>query len=559
MFGNDSLPSRIYSYGAKVPVENLERVNDQMYGAHKYRNALVEVERKRRDQVEALLVRLSPELAETETKIAAELKALEAVRTRIDQASASARKKVYPEGAKEEAKISREKVKGLRVTRKELRTALFASESWKKESESIELEAKASNKKLRSECGLYWGTYLHIEGTMGNARSGAPPRFHRWDWDGNLGVQLQGGLSVKDALGGSDMRIRIDRVPDEAYLPGGRKLRKTKVHFRVGSDEKGCPIFAVVPIVLHRPLPHDADIKWAHLIRRRIGTHSEWRMQFVLSRAAGWVKTDLATDGAAGIDVGWRMLPDRSMRVARWTGSDGEDGELTLPADWLSEMRKTEDIQSIRDGLFNEAKAALVERLAAVTIHQGLREDAQTIVHWKSAARLAYLAIRWRTERFPGDEEALAALEAWRKRDKHLLEYGANLRDQLQRRREDIYRNFAAQMRRKYKTAFVEKLDLRDFHVLPKSEEKQADGAVREHTRDACLSFLFQCLKESMSEIVFKDPKNTTKLHFDCGNLEEFDRKELFHTCSHCGVLSDQDLNAAKNLLSGRMDPVPVS
>lgn len=577
MFGHVSLPSRIYSYGARVPhglkhnppFEGFQRVEEQMRLAHQYRNKLVEIELGRRKQVDEALLRLSPALVEVEKKIAGEDARLGAARDLILQASAEARKKVIPKEAADLVKAYRESLKALRGQRKELRKALFASPEWKIEQEKSDTWAETERKRLRAESGLFWGSYLHVEQSMSGIRSGAPPKFHRWEGDGHLAVQLQGGLSIPDAFSCKDTRIRIEPVPEEAWLKcpkeltpeeakkQGRKLRKTKVWFRTGSDKNGAPIWAVIPIVLHRPMPSDAQIKWAHFIRRRIGTHCEWQVHFVLARAQGWARPDCAKDGSVGIDVGWRMRPDESLRVAFWKGSDGKEDELVLPADWLGEMARVRRIQSHRDVMFDEIRPLFATWLNANTVPDWLKEACGTLPQWKSQARLAAVVIRWREARFQGDEEQFQALEAWRKRDKHLLEFGANLRDQLQGRREHIYRNFAAQMRRAYKTAFIENLDLRDFHVLPEAEEASPDGALREHVRDACLSLLLQCIKESMTETIAVPAKDTTRKCNACGSIEIWDHKILEHTCSKCGVKADQDKNASENILGGESKPEP--
>lgn len=148
-----------------------------------------------------------------------------------------------------------------------------------------------------------------------------------------------------------------------------------------------------------------------------------------------------------------------------------------------------------------------------------------------------------------GDDAIYDELEAWRRRDKHLYEFEANLRDQLQNRREDIYRVFAATMRRRYRAAIIEKLDLRDFHVLPDPDQTPENDAIREHTRDACLSVLIRSIKESMAKTVQAPPEYTTMNCHVCGSIEDFDHAILVHRCMACGSEWDQDRNAAINLL----------
>jgi hypothetical protein len=458
-------------------------------------------------------------------------------------------------------------------------------------------------------CGLFWGTYLVVEASCKKAHKGAPPKFRRWDGHGKVAVQIQKGMSVM-SLAGDDTRLRLRRgdevVPrsrrlvadrercatggapchrhvrgrraggrcpgDESDIDRGvggtvdRRLGDAVVSLRIGSDGRK-PIFARVPIRFHRPLPPSASVLWAWLTVTRLGSHESWRMQFVLSDVPA--QADRAVTGAVGIDVGWRMIgqapreistgdagrfdqkrgaepPERRLRVASWLGTDGASGELSLSAGWLDQMRKVEDIRSIRDQGFDAAKARLVSFLASGMSPAWLQAATLKLALWKSAGRLAGLAVLWR--RHPGDGAEFDALEAWRKRDLHLLDYEANLRDQIQGSRLDHYRKFAAAMRRRYGSIYVEKLDLRDFHAIPEAEEAPVDGALKEHVRDAALSILLGCLKESGSITV--KAAWTTKTCGLCGHDNEWeDQSPLVLTCEGCGAAWDQDVNARGNIL----------
>ncbi|MBI3413186.1 MAG: IS200/IS605 family element transposase accessory protein TnpB [Candidatus Aenigmarchaeota archaeon] len=50
-------------------------------------------------------------------------------------------------------------------------------------------------------------------------------------------------------------------------------------------------------------------------------------------------------------------------------------------------------------------------------------------------------------------------------------------------------------------------------------------------------------------KIVFVDPKNTTKMCSNCGELVEKELSERVHNCPSCGLSIDRDLNAARNIL----------
>jgi hypothetical protein len=555
MFGHKSLPSRIFSFGGNPALTNADRIDQQMFAAHRYRNLLVETEQKRREKVDAALRELSPKLFAVEKKIEETEAQLEEQRAAIkrDHVMLMLRAANDP---KKVGKVSvlKKELKKLYAERKKIRTKLFASRTWKAHQKETDAWAKEEDHRNRDAGDYYWGTYLQVDQSMSSRRSGAPPRFMRWNGDGHLAVQIQNGMSVAEALSGEDPRlqIKLGRVEVDgsrtAQTGIKRKLGNAVCRFRIGTDENREPIFADIPFTMHRPLPDEAQIKWVHLIRRRISTKSEWRLQFVVSQKV-WEKPDRAQDGTVGLHLGWRLSDQGDLRVAVWAGSDGQTGELELPADWLGEMKRTEDIRSIRDQNFNDAKKSLSQWLAQYKTKSWVKEDTESIAQWKSAARLAALTLRWRDKRVPKDGEIFTILEEWRKRDKHLYEFEANLRDQLIGRRDSLYRNFAAELRRKYRTAKIKLVDRRKAHELPKPEEQPKEHGMKAHARDACLSRLVCCLKESMAETLEISPKELGRVHQACGSLQEPDPSKAMHTCRDCGEPYDQDENTAKLLL----------
>jgi len=55
--------------------------------------------------------------------------------------------------------------------------------------------------------------------------------------------------------------------------------------------------------------------------------------------------------------------------------------------------------------------------------------------------------------------------------------------------------------------------------------------------------------EEAGCNVVFVDPKNTTKMCSDCGTLVDKELCERIHNCPECSLSIDRDLNAAKNIL----------
>lgn len=554
---------RIYSYGASAPTEGLDLVMEQMRLAHVYRNKLVELERARRVRVNDTIQQLCPRLDQLTTIITAKEEEIETIRTAIKSRNTEKRKRgtSLPE-ERAQIKTIKAELSALREELKTVKAEAFKSEVWNQAQVVINAWQKTEEKRLRSECGLYWGTYLTVEQSMGNARKGAPPEFRRWTWDSKLAVQLQKGRSVGAIWSGVSNQLRVTSAG-----------RESVAHFRVGSDESGKPIWCQVPFVLHRPIPSDCAIKWCYLLRRRIGTHDHWRLQFVLTRPS-WDPGDRATSGRVGIDLGWRIVPT-GLRVAYCVDYLGQEESLIIPRERLERWHKCESLQSIRDLLFN----AMRTRLSAWKKDQNCPEwfqEATKFLHlWKSQGQLASLVLRWRENRFVGDglplsdnAEMLQTLsitnqehygrpvgiyeiaEAWRKKDKHLYNWQAHQRENNTAWRDDFYRVFAARMRRTYQTVKVEDCDWQKLMRQTEAEEDPRSEIIKLYQRIAAPGRLREILRETVSDLRECPTPNTTKIHFDCGNFSgQEDRSILIHTCKVCGLSFDQDRNAALNLL----------
>lgn len=566
MFGNKSKPSRIYSFGAKEPTVNLDIVLDQMRKGHQYRNKLVELERNRRKLVEDTIAKMYPRLAELTKLIEDAERRLEEVRANIKASNSKMRKKQPSNEDRGNATEIKKELKVLQAERKTLRKQAFNSEEWKEFQTSLNATSVAMSKKARAESELYWGTYLAVECTMSGCRSGAPPKFQRYQDEGRVCVQTTGGMSVQTFLTGNSKLVSI--APEEAG-------KLVDVLFRVGSTETGKPIFATVPTYISRELPADAKIKWAYLHRTKIGTQYEWKLQLVLSKD-DWDREDWSGEGEVGIDVGWRLV-ETGLRVAYWVGSDGEKGELVIPHDVIGRWRHCAELRSTQDTHFNIMRTILCEWIKqSGAIPEWLKEETTGLAQWKSPERLARVVEKWRDNRFDGDNQLhelaeslrktlhlqpehygtptgmFDLMEAWRKKWKHLYNWERSQDVKATRYRQHLYRNFAAMLCRKYRTAHVEKLNLKAMQEYKPVEQEAEPQAVREYRKIAGCSYLLQFIREAMQLCVQHEPANTTAACHACGELTKFPNpEELMHTCQSCGEVFDQDENAARNLLSG--------
>jgi hypothetical protein len=594
MFGHDSLPSQVIKYGAKPPTLNAHLVFDELYQMHKYRNKLVELELDRRKKSDAIVAELRPQLAAAEAAAANADQRLTEALSAASKKNAEARSKIVTEAEKSAIAEIRKERKAAFDQRKLIRAEAFASRDVRVKLDEIEVAHRAAEKVAYAECGLYWGNKLIVAQSCSTLRKGAPPRFQRFDPNGRIAVQVQGGLPTRDAMDGAGTLVQIDPPSCRKDIEWGRRAGcRSVVRFRIGSEADRRPIWAEFPVTLHRPLPDNADIKWAYMVRRRIATHDYWSLQLVVSRAGGFAKPECSKAGEVGIDVGWR-LTDAGLRVAYWVGSDGEEGELVLPTSDLSRWTKPEEIQSVRDTHFNgaietlaccrdgekipdypaeharwvakhrgknavEQRNLLTEKLAWDAVRlilplsnppEWFSERVKEIRKWKAHAKLAALVLFWRDNRFPGDAVMFDALEQWRKRDRHLYEWQENQRRKTLAWRKETYRCFAAMLRRKYKVAVIEDCNWAQLQKNAEVDENQKPGGAKANMRVASVGSLLEIVRQAM-ETVSVDAKNTSRIHAQCGQPSgEPNPALLFHTCQNCDVMYDQDRNAAANLLA---------
>lgn len=605
MYGNESAAqSRIYTYGAKPPHLNADLADNQIMLARRYRRALIEVELQRRREVDTTLREMFPRLAEIETEIEAAETRLGELREDVKRRNAAARRKVATPEDKAAIADARTRLKELRTERTEARKEAFGGDAWKERQAAINAESYAFAKRVYAHfgaAGLYWGSMLPIMQAASSYRTGAPPQLRSRDDDrgDRIAVQCAKGLSVEDALACRGTTFQLDPPPE-----GGRW---TTARLRIGSEGRS-PIWCEARVSLDRPMPEGAKIKWAYLARRRIGSRIEWQLQLVLSSddPGAFGPHDRASSGTVAIDANWRLV-EGGLRVAYWVGDDGDEGELVLPRDQVDRWGYCERLQAISDRHFDGMRETLARWIGGdpkppewlsdhvdfllANLHRAkpkerpirereiaafatlidswgdarenpdwLNAVAKSLRQWRSHDRLATLCVDWRDRRFPGDDAMLDVLEEWRKRDRHLHDWSASQRVKLVRwRDENVYRNFSAMLRRKYKLAVIEDANWRDAAALPLPEEKETDAerASRVYRRVASVGRLLQTVREHMGETLRVKSADTTQRCADCGHVGGIEAAHLVVCCPECGRIEDQDRRACRNMLEAVRGPVP--
>ena len=521
---------RVYQYGCRPPTSGEAEAVEQMFRRNRFWNALVEIEQLHQASVERVI-------SETEPNLGGLLAAAQA------------------DGGKPAWDAYRK-----------LRKAAFAEPAVKDKLGELDAERKERVKAAQAASELYWCNYDDVVASYQTARRRPGDlRFHAWARArGKVSVRYQTGLPVAGAFG-DDTRFQLQPVPETAYTSPvrgeRRRLARSVARIRIGSDERRAPIWLELPVVLHRAIPAGSMVRSVSVTRERIGANwpegrvgSAWRWQLNVCVSVPDADPRSGARGSVALDVGWRRVPD-GLRVAAWRNQQGQAGELVLPQRWIDQMARVDDLRSLRDQHFNLARAALAGWLKDQgEVPDWLKLRAATLRQWRSPARLASMFLTWRSERFGGDSGAFPALEAWWQRDRHLYQYEANLRDQLQTERRERYRVFSAGLMARYDEIRLEQFDLRNVADLSR-EAKDLALPARHQRVLASVSILrlaieHAALREGVTVTKLPAARTTATCH-GCGSLERFDQAaELVHRCGACGLVWDQDDNAAINLLA---------
>lgn len=562
MFDNPSQSCRIYAYKARKATTNAESVTNQMVMAHRYRNRLVEIERNRREGVEMAIREAVPLIADLTIRAEAATAETERLINEMKKNNAIRRTKSATPGERAALSAAKTNQRDLWKQLRDARKIAFADPEVKAVIELPSTRAGELIKEARGEFsknGLYWGSYIRVEQGMMGARTGAPPKFYRWEGEGSISIQIQKGMDWSEAIAAMDTRFRIVIRPISPHAdPESRRSRETPMAdawIRIGSDDHKKPIWAIVPFRLHRRPPEGTRIKWVVLMRKIIGCQESWELQLTLEREE-WEKPDNAAHGVAGLDVNWRLTPD-GLRVAYLVGDDGSVKTLHVPMEIVEEIRKAESLQSIRDRNFDEHREKMAVWMdSRKTLPEWVTERFARLRAWKSCERLCSAIWHWKDRHFEGDEEIFLIMEAWRKQDRHLHDWQDHQRTKTIRKRDEIYRRFAAILRRHYHTIAIEDTNWSDLAKLPGPDEPSQAG-MREYARIAAVGRLLQIVKEAVAEVVKIVAKNTTRECHGCGFVNTFDAANLFHACTGCGLLWDQDDNAARMLLKRAIEGRP--
>lgn len=616
------MPVKNYSFGASAPTSNRNKVLEQMWLAHRYRNKLVELELNRRKKVQAILASLSPGYAAAAQDVAAAEQAVEDLYAELKRQRSLARKRLQasPELAEQIAAAKRARAEAYAAHKAAQKDAFQILESLRKPHMQAAEEAVAADpgrngsapatrkrhvrseylrrlvaagvddgqeeferlqKEARANNGLYWGTYLIVEDAASKFGSGPPPRFKAWGGrvvngeivrhnGGTVAVQLMGGLKVSDAIGGSDTRLRLE-IPCEEELAQRGKSRGERsegtMWIRVGSEGRA-PIWCIVPVRFHRPLPQNGVIRWAYLECRVVCEVEQWSVRLTVESEE---PAPAKNENTTAVHLGYRKMQDSSLRVATILGPDGAEKTVSLSAELCESQQLRDHLQGVRDEKLNAITQRLAAWIRGRQVPEWLAES--NVGQIQSQAKLRAIVDYWREHRFDGDEELWESPpeglsrkdlhdwhkhrseylpESWRKQDKHLQAWIDNSAKKVIAKRNLLYREVVAELAKECGEAVAMRVNWKEIAENPEPDAKSpAVRNVNRQARFGAVGVLMQYLREKFgARLIEVSPENLTATCNACGSKESFDRLQLMHCCRSCGETWDQDANAVRNMLA---------
>jgi len=639
------VPTRIYSYRCLPPIIEADRVEQQFQLGHQYRNALVEVERRLRDRLREVQLKdsivgdLLRCYEDADAAVSDAYDDLRAAKSGVADPDLSAERDQLAI-AKELRAVFSEELRAAKAERTEQLVPGYTAVR-----EKAFTERKTARRDFIDR-GLRTGTYDRVENSIKQAvkTTRRPLHFERYDGTGSIGTQLIGassgvrtaidpsaagirGMTVNELLSCQDPRLRLGAPgaadahprPEVASVAWsdvsklGRNLRRhaarTYVDLRIGSNTDRSPIFARFPVTLHRPLPKDAVIKWAYVVRKRVGRHYEWRFQVTIESEMFRACPVAIGEGTCAIDLGWRRLFDSEgnqvgLRVGYVVDETGREREILAPDRLVSGMAKVDDLAAIRDKEFDAVRDRLVEWLRDRETPEWMKDRIAGLAQWRAPRKLQALVDAWtgtdwsawraaravgkkcnpsdfrsKMNRIDGDTAIISSLQAWARQDRHLQNWQEHQRDRLIAHRRETWRVVAAELTGRYATILIENgINQNESMALPEIDgwERPApeDGDPSDGRDQRRMSRL-AAPGELRAEIIKAAPKRGARVEAKeavdstrectwCSSVESFDAAAAIeHTCSSCGRTWDQDANACRNLLrrhglsSGPVPPAP--
>lgn len=552
----------VYRYDLGAPVDWAHDCEQQLIAQQRLWNELVDIDLEARKRYYELLRTSLPTLAQIETQLAVLQEEKEALWEQLRSARARTRSRTNDDPQKQERirqiraeigallpQLKAERVKARQVCGPQLAQI----EAWRK--------AQVKAVRQTDHCGLWWPNYNAVCLSYDVARnaamkSGATLRKRAYDGEGRLTCQFIGGVRSQELLAGEASEAQIGpALPGMRERGAGnpRQCRSLTITvYTRKEDRRTVRRTCTFPLWMHRPLPEEARVQQLTVVRRRVASSYQWSVS--LTVRVPRIATTTAADAACAVHLGWRKVRD-GLRVATAAGTDGAVRHLVLPAVWLQRREYADTLQSKIDERLNMARAELA-RLPASAAPAELQPLLAAALRGPrlTADRLSALAEAWRAHPH-WERDAADATETHRRMVKRMRDEMSSLRQKLQNRRLDMYRVFAAGLRRRYGSIYIDDMALDKAARLVVDDTESPLPAPARRLRVLAAP---HALRSALRNAIATPTAGHTAVCASCGHRNDVPADDIFVTCSGCGVVYDRDENHARNLLAaGRSAGAP--
>lgn len=536
----------IYEYGIRLDKDCLDAANTQINQARRLYNEIVASVRGIASDMRAFVLDKAGAAAQS---LQAEIDFLTA---QFDVAKADNNEESMKIIAQERRLKWRELADILKVIRKDYKTdmqQLFFSR--------IGLNSTCDTYKIRSQAvadGLGWATANAVldAALIAWKKSfvlGRAPRFAAGFDKTQDTLTLQftkaGGVAVQTMLEGGHGELSL--LPTNGC--GRRKYGEFR--FRLGAAKAS--EYASGTWQYHRPLPPDAHIGLARLVRRRIGKDFQWAIQLMVKKPQKQEISIADKKPLVSVHFGWSADVSGRRVAGIADSSDPESSRiLQLPPSIEGSFDRAAAVQSERD-LSRDAIVPMIKELClpeSATEHlvDALKSLRRLPTQYIAISRLHQLCRLMREN----DIAAPDWLEEWRKKDRMQLQSATHMARSARFARRDFYRETAAKLARQYGTIALEPLDLKTAAI----KVNEVSGAKTEFAKKARAGRVVAAISELESAIRWAASKNGSAL-IEVGNetvaicgicggtTEDYPEDGQLLQCNSCGAEIDRKKNGA--------------
>ena len=130
--------------------------------------------------------------------------------------------------------------------------------------------------------------------------------------------------------------------------------------------------------------------------------------------------------------------------------------------------------------------------------------------------------------------------------NRHRKKALAHIHERIANRRSDFAHKRSRELVNTYQVIVFEDLEPQQMGA---SRGRGMRKSIMDVAWSQFISMTISKAEDAGRSVILVNPRNTSKMCSDCGELVEKKLSERVHTCPHCGLVMDRDRNAALNIL----------